>query len=50
MFKNKYSFNVKIVLFQAIQFSISTQVQCQKQFYSKQFKLAKVHSLVLFDP
>ena len=42
--------NVKTVLLQTIQFSISTQFQCQKQFYFKQFSLAYVHSLVLFDP
>ena len=34
-------------LFQIIQFSISIQFQCQKQFYFKQFSLAKVHRLVL---
>ena len=30
----------KIVLFQAVLFSISTQFQCQEQFYFKQFGLA----------
>ena len=29
---------------------MSTQFECQKQFYSQQFGLAWVHSLVLFDP
>ena len=37
----------KTLLFQTIQFS--THFQCQKQFYFKQFDLAYVHSLVLFD-
>ena len=42
----KYSFfaytqlNVKTVLFQTIQLNISTQLKCEKQFYSKQFSLA----------
>ena len=40
---------IKTVLFQAIQFGI-TQFQCHKQFYFKQFSLAYVHSLFLFDP
>ena len=31
---------IKTVLFQTIQFSISTQFQCQRQFYFKQFFLA----------
>ena len=35
---------LKTVLFQTIQFSI------QNQFYFKQFSLALVHNLVLFDP
>ena len=34
--------NFTTVLFQAIQFSIITQFQCQKQFYFKQFNLVKV--------
>ena len=38
------------VLFQMIQFSISIQFKCQKQFYFKQFSLAQVHCLVLFNP
>ena len=38
------------VLFQAIQFSKNTQNQRQKQFYFKQFLLALVRSLLLFDP
>ena len=42
--------NVKTVLLKTIQFSISTQFQCQKQFYFKQFSSTEVHSLVLFDP
>ena len=36
------------VLFQTIQFSISTQFKCQKQFYFKQFRLALVLSLLLY--
>ena len=35
----------KTVLFQTIQFSISRLVQCQKQFYFKQFSLAYVGHL-----
>ena len=33
-----------------MQFSISKQFQCQRQFYFKQFSLAYVHCLVLFNP
>ena len=40
--------NVKTVLCQTIQFSI-VQFQHQKQFYFKQFKLAKVHSFVFYS-
>ena len=40
----------KTVLFQIIQFSVSTQFNCQKQFYFKLFSLASIHNLVLFDP
>ena len=35
---------IRTVLFQTIQFSMSTQFQCKKQFYFKQFSLAWVHS------
>ena len=37
------------LLFQTIQFSISTQFKYQKHFYFKQFSLAYVHSLLLFN-
>ena len=37
------------VLFQTIQFSMSSQFKCQKEFYFKQSSLAQVDSLVLFD-
>ena len=32
---------MKIVLFQAIQFSMSTQSKCEKHFYFKLFSLVK---------
>ena len=35
----------KKVLFQTIQFIISTQFKCQKQFYFKQLSIAKIRSL-----
>ena len=34
------------VLFQTIQLGISTQFQCQNQFYFKQFSLAYAHSIL----
>ena len=40
--------NVKTVLIQTIQFSISIHLQCQKQSNFKQFSLAKVQT-VLFQ-
>ena len=40
----------KTVLFKTVQFRMSTQFQCQKQFYFKKFSLAFIHSLVQFDP
>ena len=49
-FAEVHSFNVKRVLLQPNQFSISTQFQCQKQFYFEQFSLAYKNSLVLFEP
>ena len=36
---------LKLVLFETIQFSISTQFECQKQFYFQQFSLAYVRRL-----
>ena len=36
----------KTVLFKTVQFSISTQIQCQKQFYLKQFSLAYKNSSI----
>ena len=59
---SKYSFNVKTVLFEIIQFSISTQFKCEyglivkKHFYLKLFRLVKTIQfninirLVLFNP
>ena len=41
---------METVLFLKNQFSRSTKFKCQKQFYFKQFSLAEVHSLILFDP
>ena len=41
---------LKTILIQIIQFIISIQCRCQKQFYFKQFSLPQVHNLVLFDP
>ena len=41
---------ILIVLFQTVQFNISIQFKCQKQFYFKQFSLILVHILVLFNP
>ena len=38
---NAKSIFMKIVLFQTIQFSMTTQYNCQKHFYFKQFKLFK---------
>ena len=32
--------NVQTVLFQTVQFSLSTKFQCPKQFFFKQFSLA----------
>ena len=40
---------IETVLFQPIQFNMSTQFKCRKQFYSQQFSFAQVPSLVLFD-
>ena len=41
---------IQTLLFQTILFSISKQFECKKQFYFKQYRLALVHSLVLFNP
>ena len=38
---NAKSIFMQIVLFQAIQFSMSTQFNCQKHFYFKPFSLFK---------
>ena len=38
---NAKSIFMKIVLFQTIQFSISMQLKCEKQFYFKIFSLVK---------
>ena len=40
----------KTVLFQTIQFNISTHFKCQKAFHFKLFSLVCEHCLVLFDP
>ena len=40
----------KTNLFKQFTISVSTQFQCEKQFYFKQFILAQVHSLFLTDP
>ena len=42
--------NVKTVLFQTIQFSISTPLKRQKHFHLRRFSWAQVNSLVLFIP
>ena len=36
--------NVKTVLFQTVQFNISTKFHCQKQFYFKHFNFVYLHS------
>ena len=41
--------HIETVLFQTIQFSLSTQLICEKQFCFNQFSLESVHCLILFD-
>ena len=41
---------IKTVLYQKIQFNISRNLKSPKQFYFKQFILASIHCLVLFNP
>ena len=40
VFNAKSILYIKTVLFKTIQFSISTQLECQNQFYFKQISLA----------
>ena len=39
LFNTRFIFYIKTVLFQTVQFSISTQFKRQKQFYFKLFNL-----------